>query len=98
MSWKNKMKHVLQYKESCVIPKISNLAIISSKLWKHTRGTSDVITKQSRDWKIRQIHLIHQIWACKYTPLKLFIMCVLCKLIMLPVFLLVLQKDSLCLL
>ena len=35
MSWKNKMKHFLQYKESCVISKISNLAIISSKLWKH---------------------------------------------------------------
>ena len=35
MSWKNKMKHVLQYKESCVISKISNLADNSSKLWKH---------------------------------------------------------------
>ena len=34
MSWKNKMKHVLQYKESCVISKISNLAIIISELWK----------------------------------------------------------------
>ena len=34
MSWKNKMKHVLQYKESCVISEISNLANISSKLWK----------------------------------------------------------------
>ena len=31
---KNKMKHVPEYKECCVIPEISNLAIISSKLWK----------------------------------------------------------------
>ena len=29
MSWKNKMKHVLQCKESCVISKIINLAIIN---------------------------------------------------------------------
>ena len=29
------MKHVLEYKESCAVSKISNLAIISSKLWKH---------------------------------------------------------------
>ena len=31
------MKHVLQYKESCVTSKISNLAVISSKLWKHLK-------------------------------------------------------------
>ena len=31
----NKMKHVLQYKESCVISEISNVANNSSKLWKH---------------------------------------------------------------
>ena len=35
MSLKNKIKHVLQYKESYVNSKISNVAIISSKLWKH---------------------------------------------------------------
>ena len=29
------MKHVLQYKQSCVISKISNLADSSLKLWKH---------------------------------------------------------------
>ena len=31
------MKHVLQYKESCVTSKISNLAVISSKLWKYLK-------------------------------------------------------------
>ena len=31
------MKHVLQYKESCVFSKISNLAVISLKLWKHLK-------------------------------------------------------------
>ena len=36
MSRKNEMKHVLQYKESCVISEISNLANISSKLWKRS--------------------------------------------------------------
>ena len=35
MSLKSKMKHVLQYKESCVISEISNIAIISLNLWKH---------------------------------------------------------------
>ena len=35
MILKNNMKHVLQYKESYVNSKISNVAIISSKLWKH---------------------------------------------------------------
>ena len=35
MSLKKKIKHVLQYKESYVNSKISNVAIISSKLWKH---------------------------------------------------------------
>ena len=35
MTLKNNMKHVLQYKESYVNSKISNVAIISSKLWKH---------------------------------------------------------------
>ena len=34
MSWKNKMKYVLQYKESCIISESSNLTNIS-KLWKH---------------------------------------------------------------
>ena len=45
MSWKNKMKHVLQYKESSVISKISNFAIISSKLSKLYNLPNNTLTK-----------------------------------------------------
>ena len=44
MSLKNKMKHVLQYKEGSVISEISNLTIISQKLWKQFYSNNDVLT------------------------------------------------------
>ena len=50
MSWKNKIKHILQYKESCVISKISKLAkLVSSRLLVRNYGNIKLANQEQKD-------------------------------------------------